>query len=192
MGTVEAGVAMETRPELATWAWYRGAILQYHAAVLLVFEVYARPEMPEAARIWSSLDYVFETPSQASQVDKAEGIIITLRDRLERYHSVRKLRATADVESQSSPGPSTTAQLKTPLTAPHITRSAQTFTTPTMVYSQLPHTEQAPASDASGSHTGVNRDSSADPGMEAVANMDWVSKFSTTSANRPLFANQLD
>jgi hypothetical protein len=181
MGTVEAGVAMETRPELATWAWYRGAILQYHAAVLLVFEVYARPEMPEAPRIWSSLDYIFETPSQASQVDKAEGIIITLRDRLEKYHSVRKLRATADVESQSSPGPSTTtSQLNTPITAPHITRSAQTFTTPTMVYSQLPHTEQGPASDASGSHTGINRDSSADPGMEAVANMDWVSRLPTS------------
>jgi hypothetical protein len=180
MGTVEAGVAMETRPELATWAWYRGAILQYHAAVLLVFEVYARPDMPEAARIWSSVDYIFETPPQASQIDKAEGIIITLRDRLEKYHSVRKLRATADVESQSSPGPSTTPQLNTPVTAPHITRSAQTFTTPTMVYSQLPHTEQGPASDASGSHTGVNRDSSADPGMEAVANMDWVSQISTT------------
>ncbi|KAG9962313.1 hypothetical protein KCU61_g4725, partial [Aureobasidium melanogenum] len=173
MGTVEAGIAMETRQELLPWAWYRGAILQYHAAVLLVFEVYARPELPEAARIWSSLDWIFETPPQSSQLDKAEGIIITLRDRLEKYHSVRKLRATADVENQSSPGPSTTSHLSTPATAPHITRSAQTFTTPTMVYSQLPHNEQGPASDASGSHAGVNRDSSADPGMEAVANMDW-------------------
>lgn len=186
MGTVEAGVAMETRPELATWSWYRGAILQYHAAVLLVFEVYARPDMPEAARIWSSLDYIFETPSQSSMTDKAEGIIITLRDRLEKYHSVRKLRATADVESQSSPGPSTSSQLNTPVTAPHITRSAQTFTTPTMVYSQLPHGEQGPASDASGSHTGVNRDSSADPGMEAVANMDWVSHHSLKRHNDQL------
>ncbi|KAI4736336.1 hypothetical protein E4T50_13158 [Aureobasidium sp. EXF-12298] len=102
MGTVEAGIAMETRQELLPWAWYRGAILQYHAAVLLVFEVYARPEMPEAARIWSSLDWIFETPPQSSQLDKAEGIIITLRDRLEKYHSVRKLRATADVENQTS------------------------------------------------------------------------------------------
>lgn len=179
MGTVEAGIAMETRQELLPWAWYRGAILQYHAAVLLVFEVYARPDMPEAARIWNSLDYIFETPTQSSQMDKAEGIIITLRDRLEKYHSVRKLRATADVESQSSPGPSTTSQLSTPVTVPHMTRSAQTFTTPTMVYSQLPHNEQGPASDASGSHAGVNRDSSADPGMEAVANMDWVSEISS-------------
>ncbi|KEQ64141.1 uncharacterized protein M437DRAFT_13142, partial [Aureobasidium melanogenum CBS 110374] len=94
MGTVEAGIAMETRQELLPWAWYRGAILQYHAAVLLVFEVYSRPEMPEAARIWSSLDWVFETPPQSSPLEKAEGIIMTLRDRLEKYHSVRKLRAT--------------------------------------------------------------------------------------------------
>ncbi|KAH0365529.1 hypothetical protein KCU65_g6014, partial [Aureobasidium melanogenum] len=173
MGTVEAGIAMETRQELLPWAWYRGAILQYHAAVLLLFEVYSRPEMPEAARIWSSLDWVFETPPQSSQFEKAEGIIMTLRDRLEKYHSVRKLRATADVENQSSPGSSTTSQLKTPATVPHIARSAQTFTTPTMAYSQLPRNEQGPAPDASGSHAGVNRDSSADPGMEAVANMDW-------------------
>lgn len=191
LGTVEAGIAMETRQELLPWAWYRGAILQYHAAVLLVFEVYSRPEMPEAARIWSSLDWVFETPPQSSPLEKAEGIIMTLRDRLEKYHSVRKLRATADVENQSSPGPSTNSQLNKSATAPHITRSAQTFTTPTMVYSQLPHTEQGPASDASGSHAGVNRDSSSDPGMEAVANMDWVSDICRTSRQHTLEGIQL-
>jgi hypothetical protein len=52
IATLEAAIALETFPEVQTWAWYGGALQQYHTAFLLLMEVNARPDIKEADRIW--------------------------------------------------------------------------------------------------------------------------------------------
>lgn len=98
LATNEFTISLETRPELSAWAWYRGAILQYHSAMLLMLEVYMNPNSAEAPRIWRCLDYIFELPSTMTAQSKAESIIYALRDRLTVYQSMRKMRSskTAD------------------------------------------------------------------------------------------------
>lgn len=56
--TIESAVTLDTIPELKPWAWYGGALQQYHTAFLLLMEVYVYPNRKEADRIWQSLDYV--------------------------------------------------------------------------------------------------------------------------------------
>merc|ERR1712093_639699 len=59
--TIEMAVALETVPDLRPWSWYGGAYQQYHTAFLLLMEIYVYPQRKEADRIWTCLDYIFET-----------------------------------------------------------------------------------------------------------------------------------
>ncbi|PGH13032.1 hypothetical protein AJ80_06516 [Polytolypa hystricis UAMH7299] len=59
---LEDAIEMETAPDLRTWAWYAGALIQYHTAFLLLYEVNQFPMRKESDRIWSCLDYLFEIP----------------------------------------------------------------------------------------------------------------------------------
>ena len=52
---LEMCVTLDTLPELKHWAWYSGALHQYHAAFLLLMEIYVHPNPKEADRIWSCL-----------------------------------------------------------------------------------------------------------------------------------------
>ncbi|PNS21881.1 hypothetical protein CAC42_479 [Sphaceloma murrayae] len=98
LATNEFTISLETRQELSSWAWYRGAILQYHSAMLLMLETYMNPTSQDAPRIWRCLDYIFELPSDMAAQQKAQSIIFALRDRLAVYQSMRKMRTskTAD------------------------------------------------------------------------------------------------
>ncbi|KAF4549787.1 Fungal specific transcription factor domain-containing protein 18 [Elsinoe fawcettii] len=98
LATNEFTISLETRPELSAWAWYRGAILQYHSAMLLMLEAHMNPNTTEAPRIWRCLDYIFELPSTMTAQEKSGSVIFALRDRLSVYQSMRKMRAskTAD------------------------------------------------------------------------------------------------
>lgn len=170
---VEGGIAMETQPEVKLWAWYRGAVLQYHSALILMFDVYARPNNKEATRIWNCLDYIFELRPNSSPRDKAEGVIIELRDRLEIYQSLRKTRATTEVEDQA--GTDRQSPMPRPAATPHSGRSFdfnQAATARTQSY------QPGPPSDGSGSQTGGPsfHDVSADTAMHAVTDIDWVSR----------------
>lgn len=169
---VEGGIAMETQPEVKLWSWYRGAVLQYHAAMLLMFDVYARPNIKEAPRIWNCLDYIFELRPSSSPKDKAEGVIIELRDRLEIYHSLRKTRATTEVEDQAG-GDKQSPMLRSAL-APNLgrTQDAQQAAPPRPQLYQ-----RGPPSDGSGSQPGGStfHDVPTDTAMQAVADIDWVS-----------------
>ncbi|KAK2821782.1 hypothetical protein FQN49_007681, partial [Arthroderma sp. PD_2] len=105
---LEDSIELETAPDLQPWAWYSGAVTQYQIAFLILMEVWAYPMRKEADRIWRCLDYVFETPSTPAppegagknarhQVimqrdDKARLILEQLRDRMEAYREMRKLR----------------------------------------------------------------------------------------------------
>lgn len=97
---MEHAIALETTHELAPWAWYRGAFNQYHSALLLMVEVYAYPMRKDAAKIWKCLDYIFDIPPHLSPKQKAELVITDLRDRMEVYHHMRKLKATTQMEER--------------------------------------------------------------------------------------------
>ncbi|KAK4549273.1 hypothetical protein LTR36_007732 [Oleoguttula mirabilis] len=97
---MENAIALETKAELAPWAWYRGAFNQYHSALLLMVEVYAYPMRKDAAKIWKCLDYIFDIPPHLSPKQKAELVITDLRDRMEVYHQMRKLKATTQMEER--------------------------------------------------------------------------------------------
>jgi hypothetical protein len=97
---MENAIALETKPELAKWAWYKGAFNQYHSALLLMVEVYAYPMRKDAAKIWKCLDYIFDIPTHLSPKQKAELVITDLRDRMEVYHQMRKLKATTQMEDR--------------------------------------------------------------------------------------------
>ncbi|KAK3075610.1 hypothetical protein LTR53_000948 [Teratosphaeriaceae sp. CCFEE 6253] len=99
---MENAIALETKPELAQWAWYRGAFNQYHSALLLMVEVYAYPMRKDAPRIWKCLDFIFDIPPHLSPKQKAELVITDLRDRMEVYHQMRKLKATTQMEDRVS------------------------------------------------------------------------------------------
>ncbi|KAH9829770.1 bikaverin cluster transcription factor bik5-like [Teratosphaeria destructans] len=97
---MENAIALETNPDLAPWAWYRGAFNQYHSALLLMVEVYAYPMRKDAPRIWKCLDYIFDIPSHLSPKQKAELVITDLRDRMEVYHQMRRVKVTKQMEER--------------------------------------------------------------------------------------------
>jgi hypothetical protein len=88
--SIEAAMLFETTPRLAPWHWVAGALQQYHAAFLLLVEVYQYPNFPQADRLWHVLDWVFEPPLQLDREQKAVVILQELSRRLQIYHSARK------------------------------------------------------------------------------------------------------
>lgn len=193
---IEAGVAnlensiqFETTPELSRFWWYRGALNQYHAALLLMAEVYAYPMRKEAGRIWKCLDYIFEIPAHLSPKQKAELVLTDLRDRMEIYHQMRKVKNTAAMEAQVHQlmrawerDDSTSPPSLPPLTeAPSELRGQYPVESqpidamlPPTGWS-TPMTTQTSDTSGSGSHPGsVGAPSGADTQMSAMEDIDWV------------------
>jgi hypothetical protein len=102
LAQMENAIALETTPSLAPWSWYKGAFNQYHSALLLMVEVYAYPMRKDAAKIWKCLDYIFDIPPHLSPKQKAELVITDLRDRMEIFHQMRRVRATTQMEARVS------------------------------------------------------------------------------------------
>ncbi|KAI5361327.1 hypothetical protein Slin15195_G124390 [Septoria linicola] len=109
---MECSVEWESTTELLPWVWYRGAFNQYHAALLLLVEVYAYPMRKEAARIWKCLDYIFEIPSHLAPKQKAELVLTDLRDRMETFHQMRKLKVSNQMQQRVGGG--SKSQYRTP------------------------------------------------------------------------------
>jgi hypothetical protein len=103
---MEICVEWEQREDMRDWIWYRGAFNQYHGALLLLIEVYAYPMRKEAGRIWKCLDYVFDIPGFLKPKQKAELVLTDLRDRMEQYHHLRKLRISSKMEEMVGAGAS--------------------------------------------------------------------------------------
>ncbi|CAK4001022.1 transcriptional regulatory [Lecanosticta acicola] len=101
---MEYSIAFETNPEMQAWTWYRGAFNQYHAALLLMIEIYAYPMRKEAARIWKCLDYIFEIPPHLAPKQKAELVLTDLRDRMEVYRQMRKVKVSNQMEQRVGRG----------------------------------------------------------------------------------------
>ncbi|KAH7364501.1 hypothetical protein BKA65DRAFT_139629 [Rhexocercosporidium sp. MPI-PUGE-AT-0058] len=91
--TIEMAVALETIPDLRPWSWYGGAYQQYHTAFLLLMEIYVYPQRKEADRIWTCLDYIFETEASLPRREKGKKILMELQQKTAVYQSMRGMRA---------------------------------------------------------------------------------------------------
>jgi len=92
--STEYTIWFDTLPELSIWAWYRGALLQYHAALLLLVDMNINTNPEVADRVWKALDYVFELPSELKPEEKSGIVLSTLLDRVALYQSRRRVRAS--------------------------------------------------------------------------------------------------
>jgi hypothetical protein len=96
--TLETAVALETLPEVRNWAWYAGAYQQYHAAFLLLMEVYVYPNLKAADRIWACLDWIYECDPSEHRGLKARKILSELQRKTAVYQSMRGMRAPVVME----------------------------------------------------------------------------------------------
>lgn len=96
--TLETAVALETLPELRNWAWYAGAYQQFHAAFLLLMEIYVYPDLKEADRIWACLDWIYERDPAEHRAIKARSILSELQRKTAVYQSMRGMRAPIVME----------------------------------------------------------------------------------------------
>lgn len=98
INTTEATIALERIPELSTWGWYVGALHQYHVAFLLLMDLHAHPNHKDEARIWKSLDYIFDCdPSEPYHI-KAKKILSEMQRKTAVYQSMRGMRAPVGME----------------------------------------------------------------------------------------------
>jgi hypothetical protein len=96
---LEHSMMIEQTPALADWAWYIGALHQYHVALLLLSELYAKERDPVVeARVWRCLDFVFELPAGLAPIEKTRMILEELVGRTKAYQSVRRFRAPTHME----------------------------------------------------------------------------------------------
>ncbi|CAG8973389.1 hypothetical protein HYALB_00000152 [Hymenoscyphus albidus] len=95
---LETAMALETLPELKNWAWYTGALTQYHTAFLLLLKIYVYPKRKEADRIWHCLDYIFECDPTESRRNKALRVLSELQQKTAIYQSMRGMRAPTNMD----------------------------------------------------------------------------------------------
>ena len=190
VNVMENAIALETKPELAPWAWYKGAFNQFHSALLLLVEVYAYPMRKDAARIWTCLDYIFDIPQHLSPKQKAELVITDLRDRMEVYHQMRKVKTTTQMEERvvamkeasirdaNGPNLSSFADMaQTGIDIPQDPMASSSF--PGMLPVNFSPPPAAPTeSSGSGSRQGSVQ-ASGDVQMGAMEEIDWVRKLTT-------------
>ena len=95
---LEASVELETNPIFSPWAWYGGALQQYHTALLLLLIMLFEPNQKEAERIWRCLDFIFECNADLPREQKCRMIISDLRDKMSLYRDARKVRAPTGMQ----------------------------------------------------------------------------------------------
>ena len=95
---LEHSMSIEQEPALNVWTWYTGALHQFHAALLLLNEMYISDIDPALEqRIWACLDYTFELPVGGSGVVKTRVILKDLIEKLDIYANLRRWRAPKDM-----------------------------------------------------------------------------------------------
>ncbi|KAF2704214.1 hypothetical protein K504DRAFT_507227 [Pleomassaria siparia CBS 279.74] len=95
---LEHSMAIEEQPALASWAWYVGALHQYHTSLLLLSEMYSgrRDEIVEA-RVWRCLDYVFDLPAGLLGLEKCRFLLEELVGRTSMFQHLRRTRAPTNM-----------------------------------------------------------------------------------------------
>jgi hypothetical protein len=95
---IEHSMVIEQQGALSPWSWYVGALHQYHTALLLLNELYARHNEPEVeARVWKCLDFAFGLPAGGSNMEKTRSILEDLVTKTEAYASMKRLRAPTNM-----------------------------------------------------------------------------------------------
>jgi hypothetical protein len=95
---LEHSMNIEQQPALNIWSWYTGALHQFHAALLLLNEMYIADIDPALEqRVWACLDYTFELPAGGSGVVKTRVILKDLIEKLDIYANLRRWRAPKDM-----------------------------------------------------------------------------------------------
>jgi hypothetical protein len=128
--TIETAVALDTLPELHNWAWYGGAYQQYHTAFLLLMEVYVYPQRKEADRIWTCLDYIFETNSSEPRRTKGKKILTELQQKTAIYQSMRGMRAPVVMEKHVGQREPRVADSNTPTSSKGVVKGLHLLATP--------------------------------------------------------------
>ncbi|KAF2758142.1 hypothetical protein EJ05DRAFT_378902 [Pseudovirgaria hyperparasitica] len=89
---MEHAITIETNPALTPWSWLSGAMQQWHVALLMMGELYAKPPpKAEEERIWKSLDYAFELPPHLTPIDKVKVVLGDLRGKSEVYQRLHRI-----------------------------------------------------------------------------------------------------
>jgi hypothetical protein len=102
---VEHSMNIEQQPALKRWAWYIGALHQFHVALLLLTEMShmrASSERQVDARLdrmWHCVDYCFELPPDSSRLDKIRMVLTELSDRCGAYATIRRIRGPTNLTS---------------------------------------------------------------------------------------------
>lgn len=129
----------------------------------MLLEVYERPEIPEAPRIWACVDYVFELRPDLSPVEKAEGVLLELSNRLGVYHNMRKMKLATSIDGQSSANNST---------GPVEDDTRQLLRLQEAASAQMEAISHGSPLDGPGSYPGTNV-SPEDSTMHAMTDIDW-------------------
>lgn len=96
--TLEHSQNIEQQPLLSTWAWYVGALHQYHTALLVLNEMYASSYTPALEqRAWRVLDFAFGLGPGMSNMEKTRGILEELMNKMQVYQSVKRWRVPKDM-----------------------------------------------------------------------------------------------
>ncbi|KAK7568945.1 fungal-specific transcription factor domain-containing protein [Phyllosticta citricarpa] len=107
---LENAIVLDTTPNLKTWIWYAGTHQQWHTALLMLAEMYAKePDPSYEERVWRCLDYAFDLPPNISIVEKAKFVLGGLRDRTLVLQNLRKLHAPTAMDQPIGPRPYTMA-----------------------------------------------------------------------------------
>jgi hypothetical protein len=81
-------------------SYLKGALQQYHFALLLLGETYARaPSTAAEARIWRVLDYAFELQPGLSPTEKARFILTEMVSRTTAYQQLRRMKAPSTMKN---------------------------------------------------------------------------------------------
>lgn len=173
---VEAGMAMDTQHELRSWSWYRGALAQYTACLLLLFDIYKRPDIKEASRVWNCIDYVFELQPQVPRQQKAEGAIMELRDRLNVYNTLRKVKVSPGMGGQTGTGSPSPSHIPTSGSIMPLDGGLPNIADLTHAAAIMQPMHRGSPSGSTGSRTGLMsfQEPHSDTVMQAVTDIDWV------------------
>ncbi|KAF3047516.1 hypothetical protein E8E12_009738 [Didymella heteroderae] len=96
--TLEHSQNIEQQPALSTWAWYVGALHQFHSALLILNEMYALPYTPALEqRAWRVLDFVFGLGPGMTNTEKTRVVLEELMHKMQVYQSVKRWRAPKDM-----------------------------------------------------------------------------------------------
>jgi hypothetical protein len=104
--TLEIGATLDTLPSLSSWAWYSTTYQQYHAALLLLTELYRTPDLPRKDRMMTMIDHIFGHCYGVGVRERCSDLLLTVKENLEAFYVMKgfnKKRNNAGIQPQQHP-----------------------------------------------------------------------------------------